>query len=48
MTVSIPHPHDVETETQPTSVLALLRELGVKQVSVEKQKPALRPTRRSA
>jgi hypothetical protein len=42
MTMSIPHPHEVETETQPTSVLALLRQLGVKQVSVEKQKPALR------
>ncbi len=28
--------------TEPTSLLALLSELGVKQVSVEKQLPALR------
>jgi hypothetical protein len=28
--------------TEPTNLLALLSELGVKQVSVEKQKPALR------
>jgi hypothetical protein len=30
------------TETQPTNLTALLRELGVKQVSAEKQMPALR------
>jgi hypothetical protein len=42
MAVAIPHPHEVEADTQPTSVLALLRELGVKQVSAERQKPALR------
>jgi hypothetical protein len=42
MTVSIPHPHEVDTEAQPTNLVALLRELGVKQASVEKQKPALR------
>lgn len=28
--------------TEPTSLLTLLKELGVKQVSVEKQLPALR------
>jgi hypothetical protein len=39
MTVSIPHPHEVDTEAQPTNLMALLRELGVKHVSVEKQEP---------
>ena len=43
MTVSIPHSSGVDTEeTQPTSLSALLRELGLQRASVEKQKPALR------
>jgi hypothetical protein len=32
----------VTVTTEPTSLVALLSELGVKQVSVEKQLPALR------
>jgi hypothetical protein len=43
MTVSISKHSQVDSaEPQPTNVVELLRELGVKQVSVEKQKPALR------
>jgi hypothetical protein len=42
MTVSISHPTGVNNEAQPTSLAALLRELGLKQASVEKQKPVLR------
>ncbi len=43
MTVSISHPYGVDTgTTQPTSMLPLLRELGVDHSSVEKQIPLLR------
>ena len=43
MTVITPHASDVGTaSTQPTTLPALLRELGVTQASVEKQKPVLR------
>ena len=42
MTVSIPHRKEVDDEAQPTSLVALLRELGLNRASVEKQKPALR------
>ncbi|MGX9791937.1 hypothetical protein [Mycobacterium sp. MMS18-G62] len=42
MTVSIPHRIEVENEAQPATLSALLRELGLKQASIEKQKPALR------
>jgi len=42
MTVSVPHRSEVATEAQPTSLVALLRELGMSHASIEKQKPALR------
>jgi hypothetical protein len=43
MTVITPHASDVGTaSTHPTTLPALLRELGVTQASVEKQKPVLR------
>ena len=42
MTVKIPHRSEVDNEAQPTTLAALLRELGLKQASIEKQKPVLR------
>jgi len=43
MAVTTPHASDVGTaSTHPTTLPALLRELGVTQASVEKQMPALR------
>jgi hypothetical protein len=43
MAVTAPHANDVvTTSTEPTTLPALLAELGVKQASVAKQKPVLR------